>query len=181
MTDTAFVTPDDIEAFFDRYGWTFSRARDEMWRTGFRGEVSSFNISVQLTENWLFLAINPLVVKPDQTGPEGDSQRLHLYHHLLRLNHEINLAKFGIDADGDVFLAVEIPTEGLQYSDFEDALGALSHYADRHYRDLFLLAHGDAAANDFSNELDTPDEVDDTTGDHPADDPPADDYPNDLP
>ncbi len=149
------VTPEDIENYFDRYEWTFSRAKDEVWQTGFRGKISSFRITISLTDNWVFFVINPFVVAPSQ--PEN---RLKLYHHLLRLNHEINLAKFGIDGDGDVFLSVELPTEGFAYSHFEDALGALCHYSDAHYCDIFNLAHGEHAETGYTSELNHDDQAD---------------------
>lgn len=153
---TPHVSPQDIEDYFDRYGWSFSRIKDETWQTGFRGNVSSFRIMVQLTDDWVYLVINPFVV-----GPQQPEKRLKLYHHLLRLNQAINMAKFGIDRDGDVFLAVELPTEGFTYSHFKDGLDALSHYADTRYRDIFELAHGDHVETDYTLELDDPDTTDD--------------------
>ena len=64
-----------------------------------------------------------------------------MYQHLLKLNYEINMAKFTIDGDGDVILTVELPSENLDYSEFSDALGALAYYADDNYAQVFLLAH----------------------------------------
>lgn len=143
------VTPDNIEDYFDRYGWTFSRVKDEVWQTGFRGQTSSYRITVQITDDWVFFVINPFVV-----APEVPDRRLRLYHHLLRLNHEANLTKFGIDADGDVFLTIELSTQGFDYSHFADALSALAHYADAYYRDVFNLAHSDATITPYTLELD---------------------------
>jgi hypothetical protein len=143
------VTPDTIEDYFDRYGWTFSRVKDEVWQTGFRGQTSSYRITVQITDNWVFFVINPFVVAPDMPD-----RRPLLYHHLLRLNHEANLAKFGIDSDGDVFLTIELPTQGFTYTHFADALGAIAHYADATYRDVFNLAHSDDTITPYTLELD---------------------------
>jgi len=146
------VTPENIEDYFDRYGWTFARVKDEVWQTSFRGLTSSYRITVQLTDNWMFFVINPFVV-----APEEPDRRLRLYHHLLRLNYEANMAKFGIDADGDVFLTIELPTERFDYNHFAEALSALSHYADTHYRDVFNLAHNDDAITHYTLELDQDD------------------------
>ena len=146
------VTPEHIEGYFDRFGWTFSRAKDEVWQTGFRGTTSSYRVTVQLTDNWVFFMINPYVVAPEDSG-----RRLRLYHHLLRLNYEANMAKFGIDAEGDVFLAIELPTQHFDYSHFADALSALAHYADDHYRDVFNLAHSDDTTTPYTIELDQDD------------------------
>ena len=72
-------------------------------------------------------------------GPRSnDHLARELYRHLLRLNREINLAKFAIDDDDDVVLTVELPTEEARYVSMKDALEALAYYADRHRRALCL-------------------------------------------
>jgi hypothetical protein len=38
---------------------------------------------------------------------------------------------------------VELPVENLVFSEFKDALDALSYYADKHYVELINIAHGD--------------------------------------
>jgi hypothetical protein len=53
-----------------------------------------------------------------------------LLHVLLRANHDLNLAKLGLDRDHDVCLSVEMPADGFGYSQFADALMAIAHYAD---------------------------------------------------
>ena len=53
-----------------------------------------------------------------------------LLRFLLQANHELNLAKLGIDDDLDICLSVEMPAEGFSYVHFSDALTALAHYAD---------------------------------------------------
>ena len=60
---------------------------------------------------------------------------------MLRLNLDMNMAKFGLDGDGDLFLAVELPTENFGYSHFADALNGVSHHAERLYSEVFNLAH----------------------------------------
>ncbi len=130
------VTPTDIESYFEQYGWSFERISENDFRTGFRGDVSVFRITVRLVENWVYFSISPFVVAPQ----DPDCER-KLYKHLLHLNHEINMAKFTIDQDGDVILTVELPSEQLDYSEFSDALGALSYYADDNYAQVFILAH----------------------------------------
>ena len=125
-----------IRKFFDSYGWQYEfDPQNATWRTGFRGDTSNFNILVHLTDNWLYFAINPFVNAP------GDAPcSANLNHHMLRLNHAINMAKFSLDSEGDVVLTVELPTENLDYSEFADGLNALSYYADTYYVDILNLA-----------------------------------------
>jgi hypothetical protein len=49
---------------------------------------------------------------------------------LASANQQANLAKLGLDEDGDAFINVELPAEGFAFSHFVAALGALSHFAD---------------------------------------------------
>jgi hypothetical protein len=130
------IAPETVEQYFEQYGWSYERMGKHDFRTGFRGDVSLFRIMVRLTENWVYFSISPFVVAPQD--PECERK---LYKHLLRLNQEINMAKFTIDEDGDAILTVELPCENLDYNEFADALGALSYYADDNYVQVFVLAH----------------------------------------
>ena len=129
------LTPERVEEYLAKDGWPFERVDGHTWRSGFRGDVNSFRFFVRLTDNWIFFTIVPFVV-----APKNDQCALQLYRHLLRLNREINMAKFAIDDDADVVLTVEMPTENLDESEFKDALDALSYYADKHYLDVLNLA-----------------------------------------
>jgi hypothetical protein len=131
----AMLTATRVEEFLTKDGWPFERVDDHTWRSGFRGDVNSFRFFVRLTDNWIFFTIVPFVV-----APKSEASALALYRHLLRLNREINMAKFAIDDDADVVLTVELPTENIDESEFKDALDALSYYADKHYLDVLNLA-----------------------------------------
>jgi hypothetical protein len=130
------LTLETIEGYFKQYGWSYERVNDTDFRTGFRGDVSSFRIIVRLAGDWTYFSIAPFVIAPADQECERK-----LFRHLLRLNQEINMAKFTVDSDGDVILTVELPSENLDYSEFSDAMGALAYYADDTYAKVFILAH----------------------------------------
>jgi hypothetical protein len=134
------VTPETVDEFLKKDDWPYERVDENTWRSGFRGDANSFRFFVRLTDNWIFFTIVPFVVAPRSEGCERN-----LYRHLLRLNREINLAKFAVDDDNDVVLTVEFPTESFVYSQFKDALDALSYYADRHYLEVLNLAQDEGA------------------------------------
>ena len=118
------LTPDDVTEYFERYGWAYERVDELTFRTGFQGQHGVFAVLVRVTEHWVVFSINPFVeAKPNGFGPT-------LLYALSLANHAINLAKIGIDQDGDAFLTIELPTEGFAFSHFADALGAISHFAD---------------------------------------------------
>jgi hypothetical protein len=130
------ITQEKMQEYFEQYGWTYQPAGESDFRTGFRGDVSSFRILVRIAGDWVYFSIAPFVVTPKDAECERK-----LYKHLLKLNHEMNMAKFTVDSDGDVILTVELPSENLDYSEFSDALGALAYYADDNYAQVFILAH----------------------------------------
>jgi hypothetical protein len=130
------IAPETIEEYFAQYGWAYDQTSESDFRTGFRGDVSSFRIVIRIAGEWVYFSISPFVVAPEDATCERK-----LYKHLLKLNYEMNMAKFTVDGDGDVILTVELPSENLDYSEFSDALGALAYYADDNYAQVFILAH----------------------------------------
>jgi hypothetical protein len=130
------LTAEALKAYFEQYGWTYQQLEETFFRTVFRGDVSSFTIHIRISGDWVYFSIAPFVVSPQDVECERK-----LYKRLLTLNHEMNMAKFTVDSDGDVILTVELPIENLDYSEFSDALGALAYYADDNYAQLFVLAH----------------------------------------
>lgn len=118
------LSAEDLVSFFDTYGWKYERRDASVYRTGFVGESGHYDIWLKVTEAWVYFSINPYVPRPSQGHGAETLQAL------LRANHELNLAKFALDDDGDLSLSVEMPSDGFCYSHFSDALTALAHYAD---------------------------------------------------
>lgn len=141
-------TPDTIDRWFEEYGWKSDREGDCLWRTSFRGDVSDFRIFVKMTEDWIYFAIAPFII-----APKYDDLLQRLYWHILRLNSDINMAKFCVDSDGDVVLTVELPTESLDYSEFRDAINSLAHYADETYLELINLANISDAPSRYDDNI----------------------------
>ncbi len=145
------LTAETIEAYFKEYGWHYEQLDETTYFTGFSSDVSEdvFPIYVTLSPNWVYFAIIPFVESPND--PECERK---LYKHLLRLCQEINMAKFYIDADGDVVLAVELPRENLDYSEFADALNILAYYAEDTYPTVHALATDPNAVSGFEENQD---------------------------
>lgn len=138
------IAPETIDSFFEQYGWTFEKSGEDLWFTGFRGDVSNYRIFIKVTEHWAYFTIAPFVV-----APKGEDCTRRLNWHLLRLNRDINMAKFCLDADGDIVLTVEMPTESLDYGQFSEALGVLSYYADDSYLEVLNLARTPTAPSRY--------------------------------
>jgi len=118
------VTSDELEDFFDQYGWSVEKLDDTTFRTGFRAKHTTFTALVRLTEHWLVFTINPFVQVPEHGWGKVALKTMAM------ANHHVNLAKFGLDQDDDCFLTVELPTEGFSYDHFVEAMTALTHVAD---------------------------------------------------
>ena len=144
------VNAETIASYFRQYDWAFEQLDDAHFATGFSSDVTdAFSIYVTLAPNWVYFAIAPFV-----PAPTDAECRRKLYHHLLRLCQEMNLAKFSVDSDGDIVLTVELPRENLDYAEFEDALSALSYYADQNYAMIQALATDPSALSGFAAEQD---------------------------
>lgn len=145
-----------VEGYFTQYGWKFNHGDETgVWQTGFRGDVASFSIIVRITEWWIYFLVNPFVV-----GPKNPDNKMRFYTHLLRLNQDVNVAKFYLDRDNDIVLTVELPCDNaqtFQYGEFEDALNLMCHYCDEYYLEILKLA---TEPNAPSRYLDAQDDVD---------------------
>jgi len=114
----------EVARFFRRYGWSFERLEEDTFRTGFRGKNATFVALVRVTPHWVVFTVNPLLRAP---GVGFGAATLRT---LAAANQQANLAKLGIDDDGDAFINVELPTEGFAFSHFVAAIGTLAHFAD---------------------------------------------------
>lgn len=138
------VTPDVVESYFGEYGWSFETLGPGVWRTGFRGNESSYAIYLRLTDSWLYMTISPFVPQPTDRECEHRT-----FEAMLQFNREMNLAKFVLDEDDDVTLTVELPIAALSYPVFAEGLTALAYYADDAYPELLELARDPKALSRF--------------------------------
>jgi len=114
----------DLEAYFDRFGWTCDALDETTLRTGFSGAHSSFTALVRIADHWVMFTVNPFL-QPLESGWGHASLKM-----LAVANQATHMVKLGIDPDDDAFITVELPTEGFTYDHFKGALEALAHAAD---------------------------------------------------
>lgn len=119
------MVSDALPGYFDQFGWRYERRHPGEFLTGFSGDHGAWDIVVRVSDLVVTFTIAPYVDRPADAAP-GPA----LLHTLLRANHDLNLAKLGLDREHDVCLSVEMPADGFGYSQFSDALMAIAHYAD---------------------------------------------------
>ncbi len=125
------MTLDEIRAVLEAQGWPVERLSESTLRSRFRSKDRIFPLFVHLEPLFVTFAVIPYGRLPeDPDAAEG------LMTRLLKLNREINLAKYSVDDDGDIILSVEYRIEHLDPSEIRDAVDVLSFYSDKHHEDV---------------------------------------------
>lgn len=137
------MVSDALPGYFDQFGWRYERRHPGEFLTGFSGDHGAWDVVVRVSDLVVSFTIAPYVGLPAGSAPGP-----LLLHALLRANHDLNLAKLGLDRDHDVCLSVEMPADGFGYAQFADALMAIGHYADdlKARLDAAVIADSEEAA-----------------------------------
>jgi hypothetical protein len=131
------MTLDEIRAVLEAQGWPVERLSESTLRSRFRSRDRIFPLFVHLEPLFVTFAVIPYARLPED--PDAADE---LMVRLLRLNREVNLAKYSVDDDGDVILSAEYRIEHLDPSEIRDAVDVLSFYADKHHEDVNKLSGG---------------------------------------
>jgi hypothetical protein len=118
----------DVSACLEKEGWPIEVVSESTLRTRFRGGDRIFPVFVHLEPSTPYVTF---AVIPFARLPEGEEAAEAVIERLLRLNREMNMAKFSADEDGDVVLSVEYRVENLEPSEVRDALDVLSFYSEK--------------------------------------------------
>ena len=125
----------DIEVLFDQNDWGCEVVEADVWRTTFAiASEEEFDLYVLLAEDWLHFAVSPWLT----TATAGVSARL--LRALLKLNQELRVARFALDADDDVNLLADLPLAAADATRFGETLDLLVFYTDRLVSDLRRVA-----------------------------------------
>jgi hypothetical protein len=123
----------------DGEGWKYQQAGGTQhlwWRATAKTRRSKLEVNLCLNDDCLTLQA-PVSVTLDPSCAGA------LWRYLLRLNNEMRLVKFTLDADGQVFLSAEIPLQsagGPGFADLKAVLTALRTYFDHYHREVEILA-----------------------------------------
>ena len=136
------MTPEKlIKEVVARLGWSAAMISEDLFRlTGVGSRDKGLLIRVD-PAGYVSAAIVPMLKVPRETR-----LATALYERLLELNHQILMARFCIDDDLDVILAVDHPIRDLDASELQAALELLEHYCELHLASLEALVAGDTGA-----------------------------------
>ena len=127
----------DLRACLVKDGWPIEDVSEATLRSCFRGGGRMFPVFIHKEPEHVTFAVIPFLRLPEDEAL-GDA----VVDRLLRLNREMNLAKFSVDEDGDVVLSVEYRIENLDPSEVRDAVDVLAFYAEKHHAELQGLSEG---------------------------------------
>ncbi|MFW6049670.1 MAG: hypothetical protein ACODAU_00770 [Myxococcota bacterium] len=109
----------------ERLGWEMEPHGERTWRSVQDTDEGEIVVYLRCTDNWLMASVVPFL------STEGDIS-FELSRWLLRMTRDMFQAKFAYDEDGDVVLAVELPTESLDFGEVRSTLESLRRYAIMH-------------------------------------------------
>lgn len=113
------------------------------WKASAKTKRSTIEVNLCLNEDCLTVQA-PLPLDPDLRCQAS------LWRYLLRLNNEMRLVKFSVDAADKVFLSAEIPLHAGSapaFADLKAVLTALSVYFDEFHREIELVSRDQSLAH----------------------------------
>lgn len=105
------------------------------------GGIHKFEVYFMLTRNWAYFQVPVLVDPVAPVLATGDAQLCtYLMEYLLRLNRECFMAKFGLDAKGQVLLLLEMPAELLTLRLLQLMARTIATYLNRYGQEIQIMA-----------------------------------------
>ena len=126
----------DVRACLEKDGWPIEVVSETTISSVFRGGGErKFTLFIHREAEYMTFAVIPFLHMPkEEDAAQAVAARL------LRLNRDMNMAKFSTDEDDDVILSVEYRIEDLDPSEVRDAVDVLSFYAEKYRAELTTLA-----------------------------------------
>jgi hypothetical protein len=121
------IQTETLEQWIRELGCGLSKEDKDLYRIVPPGKPDFPPFYVQRSDHWIMLSILPVFASDVKLADD-------VYFRLLTVNRDLRIAKFALDADDQVVLCAELPTESLDYSEFADAVHRMVKYVV-HYRD----------------------------------------------
>lgn len=129
------ITRESIDGYFRAREWRFIKRGENIWHTGYRGNIKNFRrdfeIFLHLDEDWIYLQV-PLLREI------RDDCKSSLYEFCLSLNYGCFFCKFCVHGNS-LLLVSELPRTSTA-EQLNDALWSLIEYSNRYFLELMTLA-----------------------------------------
>jgi hypothetical protein len=127
----------------DDKGWVFKeRLAPNHWRAAQIGRERHFDVFLSFNHSWAYFQVPMLVSPRPPASPPAAAEGL-LFTYALRMNDQMQWAKLGIDEDGQVVLAVEMPLSMFDFRRFRAAARTIERYAAEIFYEVQMLAELD--------------------------------------
>jgi hypothetical protein len=127
----------EVRACLLKDAWPIEEVSETTIRSRFRGGDRIFPVFIHFEPEYVTFAVIPFVKLPREL-----ESAYVLVERLLRLNRDMNMAKFSVDEDSDVILSVEYRLADLDPSEVRDAVDVLSFYAKKYHAEALALSGG---------------------------------------
>lgn len=127
----------EVRACLLKDAWPIEEVSETTIRSRFRGGDRIFPVFIYFEPEYVTFAVIPFVKLPREL-----EFSYGLVERLLRLNRDMNMAKFSVDEDSDVILSVEYRLADLDPSEVRDAVDVLSFYAKKYHAEALALSGG---------------------------------------
>ena len=116
-----------INSLLQRSGYNFTAKTDTVWTVDYHGKaLGSFKV-ILATQNGLLVTF-VIVAHHDDILMDQD-----LAMTMLKLNHNLDRVKVGIDDDGDAFVRADENVRVLDQTEFKDCIEQVAASADETY------------------------------------------------
>ena len=137
------VDESEIPVILQALSMQFSSPEEDAWIVDLPTECGDFNITIQHHGSWVSLYVMPLV---ENIAPEAMAR---LAFHLCRLNDDVVMVSFAIDADLDVVMGLELVAESVNEETIETAIHYIKYYLESKYPDIMALSKDPTAPSTY--------------------------------
>ena len=116
-----------VGEFLEQLGWEHEEVSNNVVRTNYHGQFGVEKVMVNIYDEGLMIAINPVLQQPEGGWGPSVAQLIKI------LTNEIHLIRVGIDDDGDTFVKVDLPSDNLTFEEFVYVLINLCQVAEQLY------------------------------------------------
>ena len=114
-----------LAQILERSGYTYKKAADNVWVVNFHGNsLTDIDVFVTSAENLVVIGAVVAPKKSMKVTPE-------MMHKLLRLAHDIDRVKIGLDDDEDLFVRSEVAARLFDLEEFKSDIEQVAAGTDK--------------------------------------------------
>ena len=114
-----------LAGLLERSGYSYKKAADNVWVVTFKGNsLADINVIVTSVEGLIVMGAVVAEKKSMQVTPE-------MMRKLLKLSHEIDRVKIGLDSDDDLFVRSEVSARLFDLEEFKSDMQQVSAASDQ--------------------------------------------------